>query len=1032
MRLRWKISVAVGVVAAIAATLALLPRLIDVEAYKPAMIEAVRAATGRELVIDGPMKLSVFPVPGIGAGRVHFSNAVGAQGAQMIDVRWVAVTPSWWALLQGRIEVGTLTLYRPTIALETDANGKPNWQFDPGGGSTQAAGAPSKGMHLAIGRLAIVNGTITYRNPRNEKTIAAEEVNATASVTSFQGPFEIDGRATVNGIPLKLAASVGEATAKGHAAELSLEVSSGKLDFKGTLDAVTPEGTARGHLSVETGLLSDFVDAVWSALGGTAPDFDTSGAGRFSFEGDVVVSAAQIAANTFDMRMGQDAATGSLVLGLAPSRSLSGRLSLSRLDIDKWLAILERPIDFAPAAVKAAVAGAPKPATSPWSEMDADLTIDVAEATYRRDAIRDLSLVLDIKKGVASLPRFKARLPGDMTIDVDTASGRFGLVGYHLRQTLGWLEVDMSGVSRALLQTLKIDGKVASARGSLQITDGRFALDGTSGTIGGTVFLKMPLAATLHAEMDRFDLDSYLPKPEATTANAVSGAPDPNAAKIGLKLKVGSLDFRGQTLKDVQGDATLQGNLMQLAGFKIADVVGARLGLHGTVQDFGSVPKFDLGFDIAASDADRLLDYVRLPRFLNGKIGPLTASGAVAGTFSAVTVRDVAMNFLDAESRVSGTLTFTQPIAYDFQSFFLHTKDAGPLVSVASGRAMSGVGYIRATGSLKGTADKASFNGELRARGSRMNGRLDATLDAHLKIVADLKIPGVLKVDRWLGIDPKSIAHVAPVEGNPAPTPSPTTQQPIDLTALRAFDAKLTLEAETMTLASLEIGHASIDAVLSNGVTTLSKLTGDFYGGAVAFAGKIDASGPALSIDLAGDLRGMALDQFLRATMGKNTLTSSGFSIAIEGKVDATGLHITGQGLSSQDIRNALSGAGTVSGYLHPVVVEGSTAFAHFAASVGGIFSSGLAFDAQVLKSFIDRENPTSGQMTLSAGGLAIQDQKVSGANNAVANINGRASFADDTIDTTVTLQSGDDRYVTIVKGSLTSPDLSTTRGATR
>jgi uncharacterized protein involved in outer membrane biogenesis len=47
------------------------PYLVDVESYKPSLIEAVKDATGRELVIDGPMKLSVFPVPRISAQRVH-------------------------------------------------------------------------------------------------------------------------------------------------------------------------------------------------------------------------------------------------------------------------------------------------------------------------------------------------------------------------------------------------------------------------------------------------------------------------------------------------------------------------------------------------------------------------------------------------------------------------------------------------------------------------------------------------------------------------------------------------------------------------------------------------------------------------------------------------------------------------------------------------------------------------------------------------------------------------------------------------
>ena len=122
MRLRRKVALAAAAfLSVLALAIGIASYLIDVEAYRPVIIEAVRDATGRELVIDGPVRLRVFPVPGIGAGQVRFANAVGAKGAQMVDVRWVSVRPDWLALLQGRIQVGVLTLYRPTIILEADA-----------------------------------------------------------------------------------------------------------------------------------------------------------------------------------------------------------------------------------------------------------------------------------------------------------------------------------------------------------------------------------------------------------------------------------------------------------------------------------------------------------------------------------------------------------------------------------------------------------------------------------------------------------------------------------------------------------------------------------------------------------------------------------------------------------------------------------------------------------------------------------------------------------------------------------------------
>src|SRR5918994_6487842 len=91
-RIAWAVAALLGplLAAAVAA-----PWLVDVEAYKPALVKAVKEATGRELVIDGPMRLRMFPVPSVSAQRVHFANAPGAAGAQMIDVRWIGAPPGW-------------------------------------------------------------------------------------------------------------------------------------------------------------------------------------------------------------------------------------------------------------------------------------------------------------------------------------------------------------------------------------------------------------------------------------------------------------------------------------------------------------------------------------------------------------------------------------------------------------------------------------------------------------------------------------------------------------------------------------------------------------------------------------------------------------------------------------------------------------------------------------------------------------------------------------------------------------------------
>ncbi len=957
MRLRWKIGWTVaGVIGLLAAAIGVAPYLIDVEAYRPVIIEAVRDATGRELVIDGPVRIRMFPVPGIGAGQVRFANAVGAKGAQMVDVLWVSVKPDWLALLQGKIQVGTLTLYRPTIILEADANGVPNWEFIPGAGAHQKPGDPSAGFHMAVGRLSIVRGTVNFTDPVTKRQLLAEDMTASATVGSFDGPFTVDGSATVNGVPLTLAFSVQAPTDKGHATTLSLEVSSGKLAFEGEISAIRPDADINGHLTVETGVVTDFISAVVGATGSAKPVFEQAVSGRFAFDGDISIGADHIALDNFHMSMGHDSASGSLALNYKTTPSIEGRLALAKLDLDKWLDLLIKP-GFLPAPP--APAGKPKPPT----QINASLAIDVAEMTWRKDTIREVSLVLEMAKNVVSVPRLSVTLPGDMTVrGGDMPDGSFNLSGTKLRETLAWLGIDTAAIPKDRLQGLQASGKLKSAAGGLQITDVVFDFDGVAGKAGGTMSFGLPVTAALQVELDRLDLDAYMPQPSVAPVPppATATPPETMAATLGLKAKVAKLVYRGETLNGVDGDVAVQGNVLKLNNLAVADLLGGKLGLKGAVNDFTTTPRFDVTFNASAPDTDKLLHYLQLPTFLNGKIGAASATGGVSGTMEAFTLRDVAVNFLGVSGRASGTLKAGDAFTFDFPSFGLQSGDISRLVTVASGRSMTGLGALSAAGSLKGASQKATFTGELTARGTPMNGTIDASLGERPKISANLKVPGTLNIDHWLGVS----ATPVPALSTLAAKPGTVTGTPIDLSALRSFDASLTVFTSAMSVASLQINYCDFNATLTNGRLTLAKLTGQFYGGGVDFSGTVDATGNTLAVDVKGDVRGIYIGEMLRGTAGTNNFGNDDLTVAIDGKLDATGIQIAGKGLSPQEIRDGLAGNAAVGGTLYPNVVKGSQSFAQFATGVGSIFSEAMAFNNFILDAFINRQNRSPGRFS--------------------------------------------------------------------
>lgn len=1199
----------------------LAPTLLNVEQYKPAMIAAVKEATGRELVIQGPLKLTFFPRPRISARQVHFANAVGAKGAQMVDVRWIGVSPSLGALLRGKIEVGRLTLFRPTIVLESDAEGRPNWEFNPGAGASQPAGAPSSGLHLAIGTLKIREGTLTYTNPKTNQTLKAENVDLLASVGAFQGPFSFDGTATVNGVPLSLKASVGTPTDKGNDMSFKLKVQSGSLNFDGHISRIAVDADAKGKVSLSTAGLTDFIATLVRAGGQEPPAFDASVIGQFAFDGDIDLSAERVALTNFKMSMADETVSGNVVLTGGANPSLESRLSMAKLDAGKWIALLSNPDAFKPktaapvapapaatpakpgateatpkppaapagaaapaeaaapakpaaqpavppaagakpapatpagtappanattkppaaaapapptapaaaAAAKPPAAGsvatvpaappaagakpnaappaspaanppanqAAKPATAPAAPAKAPaaapaapaslspfppaftvvFSIDAKEVTYRKGTMRDVALAVEIRKGVIAVPRFSAILPGEMVLQASAApaaaadagakpaanpiqsAGEFSLTGARLRETLAWLEIDTSGIPAGKLQSLTIKGKVASTANSLQISDLGMDLDGQRATGSGSIAFGVPLTLATSVQLDRFDLDAYLPQPKdaaplssvlpaavttatapVLTAPAAAAPPDKTLPVLGLKAKVAKLLFRGETLSGIDADLAIQGNLLKVNGLKLADVLGAKFDFKGQVADFGTVPRFDVTFNATMPDTDKLLVYAGLPKFLNGKLGASTAGGNVAGTMEALNLRNASVTAAGATVRATGSLVLGDKFAFDLSNFSVQAQDASRLVSVATGRSQEGLGALAAEGAFKGNEQRAAFDGKLTALGTQMAGRIDATLGQRPNFTANLRIPGTLDLDDWLGVTdapatavPTPALPAAPAGANAASVPLPARApraaagKQIDLSALRAFDATLNLETSAIEFGSLKVTYADMDATLKNGIVKVSKLTGQFYSGAVDFGGTIDASKDTMTVDVAGTLQGIYVGEMLRGTAGQNVFGNDNLTVAIDGKINVMKIALQGQGNSPEQIRDSLTGQGHLSGVVYPSVTKGSLGLASFATGVGSIFSTEMGFNSAVLSGFINAQSSIEGDITLSNGEIQLQNHAVKGP-NATARIDSRTNLTSATTETTIALDAGSNGatdYVMTVSGPLSAPTMS-------
>lgn len=1021
-----------GVIGLVLAVLVAAPFFIDANSYKPLIVSQVKAATGRDLVLDGPISLSLLPTPTVSVQGVKFFNMPGSKNPNMVEVKSVTVKPSLLGLLGGNIEVGEVTLVEPKIVLEINAQGKPNWEFAPSVAEAKpAAPKPGSPRPLSLGRLTIDNGTLLFSDSKAGVSVVAEKANFSASVGSIDGPYALAGGATINGSPLKLDLAVGAKSAAGHSADVALEAGGGKLTFKGTLSELGPAAKAAGVASVSADSLTTFVGTLIRLTGQPEPALPPLLAGKFMFDGGIEASQTAFAAKNFKIALGQDSGSGNLAVALKPRLSVEGKVAVPKLDLDKWLAAMDRPAAPAPATPPPAgnrPAAAPAPAAAPsgslLGDVDSRLAFEVGEVIYNKKPVRNVVLELESRAGVVAVPKLTATLPGDMTLQArstmtgDAArpqvSGDFSLVGPKLRETLSWLEVDVSSVPASKLQKLSLRGRMASTGGNVTVSDAAFELDDLKGTGGVVVTFGVPLSIVTSLNIDTLDLDSFLvpaaaPQKPAATGGARAPASSPQAVAgptVGLKAKVNRIIYNKETIQGVDIDVALQGSTLRLNDVKVSNLGGARLAVRGSVANYSSAqPRPDIAFNFEAPDMGRVLKVLGTTG--PSDLGAVSASGGVAGSIEQLALRDLSVN--------------------------------------AMGHAVKATGTLALPGAAKGAPQAAAYKGSLSLNGQAVEGSIDARLTGRTTINADLRA-ATLDLDRIGG---SGGAARAPARGQPA-----AADRPIDTGPLRGVDGSLKLVAGTLISAPLRIGNADLAATLKDGVLTVQHFKGSLYGGSLALSGVVNGSGPALAFDFKGDANGISLSEMLRSTSGSNQFGSA-VKVTIDGRLNANGINIRGGGATSAQVRSSMAGSASLGGHIfvgadRALQVLGGAA-AGAAGTVidqtlgnvlgavgqrGGVGAGNLLNAiALVLNRFVNHDSPIGGQIDIAGGVVSDKGLTVQG-NRATARISTRTNLAASTTDTTVNFYIVEDSsapyLTTTARGPTSSPALSVTRGTAK
>jgi AsmA protein len=523
-----KLLVGVGVVVLLLVVAALVaPFLIPTDVYKDRLIAQVKASTGRDLTITGPMRLSLLPRLELEAENVAFANAPGAAEKQMAQLKKLSVQLALLPLLSGEVAVDRFVLSAPVIHLELDKRGQPNWVFAQAEAGAAPATAPqatarpdqtggstTRIEELRLGEVKIEDGLVTYLDQRTGTRHEARDVDVALKLPSLAAPVSLEGALTWNEKRLRLAAHADRARAL-------LDRTPTPVGLKLTGEPITLSLTGTAALPKITGDVDLEIPSVraFAAWAGQKLDAPENALGPLALTGKVAAENGRFAFTDAKLSLDEVKGSGEVRLDTSGARpNLAAKLALEKLDLNPYLGAetapkAATPPAAAPAAPPAGGTGsAPAPAApaaSDWSDapidlaalkaLDAALDLTASEIRYRKVTVDKGVLGVTLKDGrlaaaLKDLELYNGKGTGEVTVAerggaaaLDLAFRLAGVNAENLLKDLAQFD-KIAGTGNI---ELKAAGAGKSQREIVAALDGNGAVAFTNGALKGVDLAKI-------------------------------------------------------------------------------------------------------------------------------------------------------------------------------------------------------------------------------------------------------------------------------------------------------------------------------------------------------------------------------------------------------------------------------------------------------------------------------------------------------------------------------------------------------------
>ena len=208
------------------------PYFIDWDAYRADFEKEATRVLGQTVTVSGRAKARLLPFPSVTFEDVR----VGDPEKPMVVADRFSMDAELAPFLSGEFLIFDMRVVNPTIELEIDERGMPDWSLPSAG--------PVSPARVVLENARITNGAITLHDRIDGRDWAMDGINATVSAESLLGPYKIDGNGWMKTTPLAFRVNTGQLSKDGFSLRTVLEMERQGIELSVDGKMAEPEDAA--------------------------------------------------------------------------------------------------------------------------------------------------------------------------------------------------------------------------------------------------------------------------------------------------------------------------------------------------------------------------------------------------------------------------------------------------------------------------------------------------------------------------------------------------------------------------------------------------------------------------------------------------------------------------------------------------------------------------------------------------------------------------------------------------------------------